>query len=184
METYEMYTNFDEYKGQLTLFSDSVNQQQPVRRCIDCAARITSILHVDEQHSTIDIHYNFERYAHGDSTPFAQPYKYEVFEKGFGVVEDVDAYFSGMMRENSTDYEFWHHKISILVPLEVQQIYNYINNKDNYSAKAYIDTDIEEYRELTIEIPYGLFVNFIDAYNHYANEFGIRRNNIHRYVAS
>ena len=56
-----MYTNFDEYKGQLTLFSDSVNQQQPVRRCIDCAARITSILHVDEQHSTIDIHYNFER---------------------------------------------------------------------------------------------------------------------------
>jgi hypothetical protein len=167
MSKYRMDEQYDEYKQQIDIVSEGVSQVYP-----GAIARIHAIFNIQNSTSSIDIHYLIITRSHMDNVPLSQPRGYEVYEKDFGIINDVDAYFSTNADDLVSDHdcEFFNEKISILVPLELNQIDYYINNKINFEAMAFIDTPKQEYKELKVDIPYEMLADFIPVFNKYAQE--------------
>ena len=118
-----MDEQYDEYKQQIDIVSEGVSQVYP-----GAIARIHAIFNIQNSTSSIDIHYLIITRSHMDNVPLSQPRGYEVYEKDFGIINDVDAYFSTNADDLVSDHdcEFFNEKISILVPLELNQIDYYI----------------------------------------------------------
>lgn len=168
---------YDEYEGKLTIKTHTeqqfvsdvmVEKYQSIRKGLDyLGAYIVGIVHNDKDvPTTIDIHYKLREFVHYDY-PLSQPYGYEVYEKGHGLVDDTDARFSCDTSVASRLGEVFLNEISVLIPLDIPKMISYIENEVDYDAVIKIDTELEFYRELHVKISYLLMAVFVDVYDYY-----------------